>query len=228
MEFLTDEQSGWPGGRICHLGNNQVNGALGLDLTKYGAFIWGQWTPYCPFWTLKFTQVVSQRQTEAWLRYCLLTPFLLSSSSPQNPFSPPFYTPQPFRFPLLFKSHAPFAMPSILIHFFLLIFSSTGKCFGGWQPNLSTDPMFLNSPSLPSGCCPCIAAQVENKEGRWGWTRPNKVRESSRHEEWGYGHSKGLMVLTVVERRAFCLQERSCSWPSQPRDLTFTGWQFTS
>lgn len=75
-------------------------------------------------------------------------------------------------------------MPSILIHFFILISSLAGKCFGGWQTNLSTEPMFLNSPSFPSGCCPCIVAQVENKEGRWGWTRQKK-KSGGIIQAWG-------------------------------------------
>lgn len=229
MEFLTDEQSGWPVGGICHLGNNQVNEALGLDLTRYGAFIWGQWTPCCPFWTLKFTQVISQGQTEAWLRYCLLTPFLLSSNSLLNPLSPPLTHHSLSVFPL---------SPNLMHHLPCLVFSFIFSYLSPLQQESALEADSLISPlspcfwihlPFPQVAAPALLPRWRTRRvDEAGQGKKKKVEESSRHEEWGCGHSKGPMVLTVVERRAFCLPERSCSWPSQPQDLTFTGSQFIS
>ena len=105
--------------------------------------------------------------------------FLSPPALPLNAFCLPH--PTAFPSPSLFsKSHAPSAVASVLTHLSVLISSSAGKCFGGWQPNLSAYPMFLNSSSRPSGCCPCTAVQAEQEEGRWGWTRPG----------WGWGGRK--------------------------------------
>ena len=91
--------------------------------------------------------------------------------------------------PLFSKSPKPSVVTSVLIHLFLLISSSAGKCFQGWKPNLPADSAFLNSSSHPSACCPCSAARAGQEEGRGGRTRPKK------YKMWGSDPGKGMMLL---------------------------------
>lgn len=190
MEFLTDEQSGWPVGGICHLGNNQVNEALGLDLTRYGAFIWGQWTPCCPFWTLKFTQVISQGQTEAWLRYCLLTPFLLSSNSLLNPLSPP----------LTHHSLSVFPLSSNLMHHLpCLVFSFIFSYLSPLQQESALEADSLISPLSPCFWIHLPFPQVAAPAllPRWRTRRVDEAGQGKKKKSGGIIQAWGMRLWTL-------------------------------